>query len=190
MGFYDSPLWREFSMGHPGGEESTRWLLSHVPPGGRLLDLCCGLGDSSAVAGSLGLDVTGIDMGSVLKHAGEKHPDLHLIRWEGGLLPFADDCFDAVLCECSLSLMENRDAVLSELRRVLRDDGVFLVSDIYDGNAAPLIPGFRCIAYEDRTGDLKEFAVRWLWETGKPFPGDYGSSRYFAAAYVFERDVF
>jgi len=186
-GFYESAQWREFKMGHPGGEKSTKWLLSHCNNGGRLLDLCCGFGASSAVAASMGFEVVGLDKAEIAAQALSAYPEIDFRAWSGEALPFDDCYFDAALCECSLSLLDNQSFILSELTRVLNPDGRFLVSDIYDAKAFPCLSGFKTLCGEDRSGDLKEFAVQWLWETGTRFPCSCSADGYFVCVYAKDR---
>lgn len=180
--FYNSPEWLSFGLGHPGGEASTKWLLSHAAKGGKLLDFCCGAGDSAALALSIGFSVTGTDTESSLKHAAEKHPGLTLIPWNGEELGFEPGSFDAVLCECSLSLLDDPDEISAQFFRLLSPGGLLLLSDIYDGIEIPSFSHFSAIAFKDLSEDLKQFAAKWLWETERPFPA-HCASGYFAAVY-------
>ena len=170
--FYDSPDWTAFCPGHPGGESATRRLLERagLPSGGRVLDLCCGRGDSLRLLGRLGFHCAGIDRESVVSSAQLKYPELPFSIWEGGPLLFGDGYFDAVLCECSLSQLNQGDGVFPEVCRILADGGLFLVSDIYEGEEPPAFPGFERLWIENAARDLREFAARWLWETGRLFP--------------------
>jgi ubiquinone/menaquinone biosynthesis C-methylase UbiE len=45
-------------------------------------------------------------------------------------LPFDDDCFDAVLCECSLCMFPDKRGVLAEVRRVLRPGCRVAIADV------------------------------------------------------------
>lgn len=49
---------------------------------------------------------------------------------EGDLteLPFEDESFDAIVCFATISHIEDRRRALAELRRVLREDGLLLIS--------------------------------------------------------------
>lgn len=182
--FYDSETWLSFGQGHPGGREATKALLRRggLVAGDRLLDLCCGLGDSTALAASLGLDVLGIDREPAVARAAQRHPDCTFLTWSGGMLPLEAGRLDAVLCECSLSQLERRDAVLREIRRCLKPKGRLLLSDLYDG--VPLkFSGFSIECWEDQTPQLREFSARWIWETGSRFPCGCKGSGYFAACY-------
>lgn len=185
---YESQAWRTFDLGHPGGEATTRTLLarSGLKPGAQVLDLCCGAGDSLPILDEKGLRGQGLDRERVLEHARSKYPAIKKDRlhpWEGGeRLPFPDRTFDGVLCECSLSLLEDRDTVLEEVRRVLKEGGLFLLSDMTDGRPLEL-EGFVLLDWWDESRHLKTFIARWLWTTGSPYPRTCQGDRYFSGIY-------
>jgi ubiquinone/menaquinone biosynthesis C-methylase UbiE len=188
--FYASEEWRTFDLGHPGGADSTKKLLSmgNVTPDDRVLDLCCGAGDSLRVCAELGFDVCGVDRASVIEYARKNDPDQRYLVWEledkGANLPFEDGSLDVVLCECSLSLLEDKSSVVREVRRVLSCGGRFLISDVYDGNP-PEFKEFRLVWWEDATHALRSFIVSWIWKTGKVFPSPScrGGRKYFLGVY-------
>lgn len=183
--FYESDAWLSFGCGHPGGEDATRALLSHVKPGGRILDLCCGAGTSTALAAGIGFDAAGVDRPGALRHAVAAHPELRFMEWQGGALPFSDGEFDAVLCECSFSLLDAPAETAQELCRILRADGKLLISDLYDRTEPPALHGFELAEWTDKTEELKTFAAQWIWETGEKLPCEYAKgSGYYAAVYV------
>ena len=138
--FYASEEWRAFDLGHPGGAESTKKLLSkgNVTCDDRILDLCCGAGESVRVCAELGFDVCGADRASVIEYTRKNDPDHRYRVWEtseemGANLPYEDGSLDVVLCECSLSLLKDKASVVNEIHRVLSRGGRFLISDVYDG---------------------------------------------------------
>ncbi len=189
--FYASEEWRAFDLGHPGGKESTKKLLSkgNVTRDDRVLDLCCGAGDSVRVCAEMGFNVCGADRASVIECTRKNDPEHPYFVWElseekGADLMFEDGSFDVVLCECSLSLLEDRGSVIKEVRRVLSRGGRFLVSDVYDG-IPPDFEGFRCVWWEDATDTLRSFLASWIWETGTAFPSPScrGGNKYFLGVY-------
>ncbi len=189
--FYASEEWRAFDLGHPGGAESTKKLLSkgNVTCDDRILDLCCGAGESVRVCAELGFDVCGMDRASILEHTCKNDPDHRYLVWEsseemGANLPFEDGSLDVVLCECSLSLLKDKASVVNEIHRVLSRGGRFLISDVYDG-IPPDFKGFRRVWWEDATDALRTFIASWIWETGTPFPHSScrGGTKYFLGVY-------
>ena len=110
--------------------------LARLQPGERVLDAACGTGvvarAAAARVGAAG-KVTGVDLNSGMLEvarttAGEAG---QAIAWrEGNLeaLPFADSAFDVALCQQGLQFCPDKAAVISELRRVLRDGGRLALS--------------------------------------------------------------
>ncbi|HZK29442.1 MAG TPA: class I SAM-dependent methyltransferase [Clostridia bacterium] len=187
---YESELWRSFDLGHPGGESVTRSLLkrSGLGEGSAILDLCCGAGDSVSLMSELGITAAGVDRENVIDYAKEKYPNLPHSVWfceqaqSNNQLPFEDQTFDAVLCECSFHLLDDSAYMLDEVRRVLREGGLFLLSDVCDGEPFDF-SGFQLIDWQDETDQLKAFVARWMWETETRFPDNCRGSHYFSGIY-------
>jgi SAM-dependent methyltransferase len=110
--------------------------LARLQPGERVLDAACGTGvvarAASPCVGATGT-VTGVDLNpgmlevarTAAREAGQS------IAWrEGNLeaLPFAEGEFDVVLCQQGLQFCPDKAAVVSELRRVLRNGGRLALS--------------------------------------------------------------
>jgi demethylmenaquinone methyltransferase/2-methoxy-6-polyprenyl-1,4-benzoquinol methylase len=95
-----------------------------VRPGDRVLDACCGTGDLAVAGRAAGGDVTGLDFSErMLERARRKAPN---IRWIAGdllALPFADTSFDAVTVGFGVRNVEDLEAGLRELARVLKPGG-------------------------------------------------------------------
>jgi len=136
----------------PGGLELTRELLGfcRLPPGARVLDIGCGPGHSLALmADEFALDASGLDPSAfMLDKAALRAPAATLHQGTAAALPCADAAFDAVLCECALSLTDNPQASLKEMHRVLRPGGSLLLTDIYCKHSQrPQLPPLKsCIA--------------------------------------------
>ncbi|MCL1913107.1 MAG: methyltransferase domain-containing protein [Eubacteriaceae bacterium] len=60
---------------------------------------------------------------------------------DGAKLPFIDASLDGMIFECSMSKMEQRDAVLNECSRVLKPGGKLMVSDLYARGEEALLQG-------------------------------------------------
>lgn len=125
---------------HPGGQATTRRALEliGVGPGDRLLDIASGRGASAVLAArELECTVTGIDYSqdgvSAATRAAEAGGVADHVTFrvaDAERLPFADRSFDAVLCECSLCLFDDKCRALSEMRRVLRPAGRIAIADV------------------------------------------------------------
>ena len=105
------------------GRTADRWaafLLPHLRPDMRVLDLGCGPG--SITAGLTG-HVVGLDL----------HPapveGLALVGGDATVLPFPDRAFDALYLNAVLQHVEDARAVLREARRVARPGAVIGVGD-------------------------------------------------------------
>jgi len=195
---YEQPALRHVAgdVLRPGGLALTRRALTIValPPGARVLDLGCGVGTAAATCrAEFDLDAMGLDVSAgMLAEARSHHPTLPLAQATGARLPFGAGTVDAVLAECVLSLMPDLNAALVDIRRVLREDGILIVSDLYarapdgvpdlrdlslgsclrgalpraDFEARLTAHGFMLILWEDHAEALKTFTARLIFEHG------------------------
>ena len=98
--------------------------LLEVKMGQSILDVACGLGRLLAVAEEKGLAPTGIDISKVaIEHCRQKLPSISSIIRNAEELPFEALSFDYVTCLGSLERMLDRDKVLQEIKRVLKNEG-------------------------------------------------------------------
>jgi cyclopropane fatty-acyl-phospholipid synthase-like methyltransferase len=103
----------------------TMWIYDNVPAGASVLDLGCGAG-MLALLKRKGITLTGVDLSPECALAAHRNGyDTTLIA-QLSHLPLADASFDYVV---SLDVIghvgfEEKDAVLAEIRRVLRPGGV------------------------------------------------------------------
>ncbi|HNT05667.1 MAG TPA: methyltransferase domain-containing protein, partial [Anaerolineae bacterium] len=116
----------------PGGLELTERALraSRLSAGSRVLDVGCGAGASLALLAQWNLVGVGVDVMPLVGQPGIAGGVPRLVQAGGQRLPLRERSFDAVLAECSLSLMPVREA-LAEFARVLRPGGRLLLSDLY-----------------------------------------------------------
>ncbi len=112
------------------------WFDRHVEwRDARVLDLGCAGGFLSEALARRGARVTGLDPAERAIEAARTHAAAAGlgIRYEigsGEEMPFADGAFDAVACVDVLEHVRDLDAVLGEVRRVLRPGGRFLYDTI------------------------------------------------------------
>ncbi len=120
---------------HPGGLALTRHALAlcGALPGALLLDLGCGGGASVALAArEFGLVALGLDVRvTPLPHGQILPAGALLIQAIAERLPLRCGIIDLILAECSLSVVSDRAATLSEIQRVLRPGGALIISDVY-----------------------------------------------------------
>lgn len=105
----------------------TMWVYDNVRAGSSVLDLGCGAG-MLALLKRKDITLTGADLSPECALAAKRNGYDATFSTELSHLPFADTTFDYVV---SLDVIghigfEEKDAVLSEVRRVLRPDGVTL----------------------------------------------------------------
>jgi demethylmenaquinone methyltransferase / 2-methoxy-6-polyprenyl-1,4-benzoquinol methylase len=96
-----------------------------VRPGDRVLDACCGTGDLAVAARKAGAgEVVGVDFSErMLERARRKAPELEWVQADVLALPFEDASFDSVVVGFGVRNVEDLEAGLRELRRVLRSGG-------------------------------------------------------------------
>ncbi len=125
---------------HPGGTKLTEYLgrILHLTPQSRVLDVAAGKGASALhLASRFGCEVMGIDYGGKsVEEATRTAKDMNLQdrvsfqQADAERLPFADETFDAVVCECAFCTFPNKQTAAGEFARVLRPGGRVGVSDL------------------------------------------------------------
>jgi demethylmenaquinone methyltransferase / 2-methoxy-6-polyprenyl-1,4-benzoquinol methylase len=114
-----------------------------VRPGDRVLDACCGTGDLGIAARERAASVVGLDFSeAMLERARRKQPAIEWVRGDVLALPFEDASFDAVTVGFGVRNVEDLDAGLRELRRVLRPGGRIGILEITTPRGA-LAPFYR-----------------------------------------------
>jgi demethylmenaquinone methyltransferase / 2-methoxy-6-polyprenyl-1,4-benzoquinol methylase len=105
-----------------------RWrrltVRATVRPGDRVLDACCGTGDLALEAQRAGGRVTGLDFSErMLERARRKSTAVEWMRGDMLALPFSNGSFDVVTVGFGIRNVEDLEAGLRELARVLRRGG-------------------------------------------------------------------
>ena len=169
--------WREaLWAGVPEGAQPERFasrrafLLAHVGPGDRVLDLGCGAGAFAAVLTGAGAQVTAVDVAAeAVRRAALQAPDAQVLQvTEGTSLPFGEDAFDVVWAGETLEHVADVVGLLAEVRRVLRWGGVLLVTT---PNQARVVVALEALAgrplerrLDPRADHLRFFTARTLRE--------------------------
>lgn len=102
----------------------------------KILDLGCGKGATiSYLYENYHIKAVGVDPSEkLLNIAREKCPFADFLPGTGDFLPFEDESFHCVFAECTLSLMNDLDQTISQVHRVLKAGGWFVVTDVYAKN--------------------------------------------------------
>jgi len=140
---YESPLFNGI-LGdtlHPGGLKLTARVaeLAQIDKGSRILDIACGKGITACfLAQRYGCYVAGIDLSvELISLARDKvqseglSEKVALFLGDGECLPHRDSLFDTVICECSFSLLPNKEAAAIEIKRVLKPGRKLVITDVF-----------------------------------------------------------
>ncbi len=135
---------------------------AQVVAGKEVLDASCGTGYGIEILSRAGASaVTGVDVSAEAIAAAEKRFGDHaaaLVEADLRGLPFEDDSFDVVVSFETIEHVEEPEKALAELRRVLRPEGVLVISspnpDAYVGNNEHHVHEFRPAELLEAVGAL------------------------------------
>lgn len=131
-------------------------LAAHAPLPHAVLDAGCGRGERLAAltAAMPEARLFGVELEEENAALARRAcPEAEICTGDIAQLPYEDAAFGAVLCECTLSLTDDPEAVLTEQRRVLCPGGVLLLGDL-------------CAEGSDRPEELGCGTVRKLFSRG------------------------
>ena len=130
------------------------WCLPLVE-GKDVLDVASGEGYGSAMLASRARSVRGVDIShDAVAHAGERYADvanLNYLQGSAAAIPLPDDSVDVVVSFETIEHLYEQEEMMSEIRRVLRPDGVMVMSS----------PNKEI--YSDRAGYHNEYHVKELY---------------------------
>jgi len=116
---------------------SPKDILGNIP-GGRVLDVATGSGQfiGFLLEGLSAFDeIVGIDTSekgaAAFAENFKEHPNVRFIKMDAAKMDFADASFDIVCISNSLHHMPDLQPVLSEMLRVLKPGGHFIVAEMY-----------------------------------------------------------
>ena len=123
-------------------------MISHVPKGAdELLDIGCGTGFFLAELVREHPRAIGFDISHEMLKVSEQYvPGARVVTGDAEKMPFADKSFDVVFCKGSLHHMRDHVGFLADCRRLLRKDGVLIMSEPCNDN--PIIRLARALLYK------------------------------------------
>jgi SAM-dependent methyltransferase len=127
---YADGTYRWWHLSRPSPELLAALGDGWLRPGGRALDVGCGLGTEAGHLAAAGWQVTGVDLSqAALARAAAGGNGAVFMRADVRQLPFHQDCFDAALDRGCLHYLAppDRQRYADELRRVLRPGGRLLL---------------------------------------------------------------
>ena len=112
---------------------------AHLVAGKDVLDIACGEGYGSAMLAAHAGSVVGVDIDpATIQHASTVYGGIEGLRFEQGdaaRIPLGDATFDVVVSFETIEHHDRHREMLSEIRRVLRQDGILILSspnrDVY-----------------------------------------------------------
>lgn len=121
----------------------------------RTLDAACGEGYGAALLSEAAESVEAVDISeAAVAHARQRYGDINNLRFEVAdctELPFEDDEFDRIVSFETLEHLAEQDELLAEFRRVLKPDGLLVLSSPDKA------------VYSDQQSASNEFHVRELY---------------------------
>jgi demethylmenaquinone methyltransferase/2-methoxy-6-polyprenyl-1,4-benzoquinol methylase len=130
-----APVYDAMNRVMTGGLD-RRWrritVEQSVSPGDRVLDACCGTGDLAIAARRHGAaEVVGLDFSAqMLERARRKAPEIEWLQGDVLALPFEDASFDSATVGFGIRNVDDLEAGVRELRRVLRSGGRLAILEI------------------------------------------------------------
>ena len=140
--FYGSDFARQLlgDSFHPGGTQLTERLgnLLALTRDSQVLDVASGRGTSAFhLAESFGCKVTGVDLSEenvrlATAEASQRGlaGQINFQLGDAERLPFGDETFDAILCECAFCTFPSKPVAAQEFFRVLKPGGQLGLSDL------------------------------------------------------------
>jgi ubiquinone/menaquinone biosynthesis C-methylase UbiE len=120
-------------------KESLAWVTKYIPVEKykKMLDIGCAAGEEVGALLEFGYDITGITRGqNNVKYASEHFPSGKFMEMDMHNLDFPDQSFDCIFTSHTLEHAFSLFLVLSEINRVLRNNGVVVaVFPLYEKDA-------------------------------------------------------
>jgi SAM-dependent methyltransferase len=128
------PYGEKLSQLNPCSPQKTGRILSaRIRDRSRVIDIGCGRGATlDWLAKNTKYELHGTDADSSYALEAQKVcPMAKVIHADAEALPYADGAFDAAIVECVFSLSCDPTVIAGEISRIIRSDGVLLLSDLF-----------------------------------------------------------
>jgi trans-aconitate methyltransferase len=129
------------------------WLAAK--PSEHILDLGCGDGHLTQRIAAAGASVVGVDA-SVEMVAAARHRGMIAEVGNAETLPYQDKTFDAVFSNAVLHWVRDHDAMMAQVRRVLKPGGRFVAEMGGQGNVAAIGVALRAVLGRHGYGDRED----------------------------------
>ncbi|MDO5441191.1 MAG: bifunctional demethylmenaquinone methyltransferase/2-methoxy-6-polyprenyl-1,4-benzoquinol methylase UbiE [Bacillota bacterium] len=108
-------------------------LINLFAPNSKVLDVCCGTGDISIALKNKNCEVTGLDFSPAMLDVAKRKCSEGITWLEGNAmqLPFEDNSFDAACISFGLRNTPDYEAVLKEMKRVVKTGGIIACLDSF-----------------------------------------------------------
>jgi len=123
--------------------------------GERILDLGCGDGQLTARIAAAGAVVQGVDLSPEMTAAARARGVAAEVG-DAESLAYPDSVFDAVFSNAALHWVRDQDAMMEQVRRVLRPGGRFVAEMGGHGNVAAIRVGLTAVLERHGFGQLEE----------------------------------
>ena len=102
-------------------------------PGGKLLDVGCGNGNTLVSLIDTSLELFGLDLSDAMIEEAKKRLSTRAELCVGNAetLPYGDGVFDIVVCNASFHHYPKPDAVLEEMHRVMKPGAILYIGESY-----------------------------------------------------------
>ena len=140
-----------FVYGLAGGV--LEWLAAQA--GERILDLGCGDGQLTPRIAATGARVTGVDASPAMV-ASARARGVAAVEGSAASLPYEGAAFDAVFSNAALHWVRGQDAMMAEVRRVLKPGGRFVAEMGGHGNIAAIRVALMAVLARHGYGDRED----------------------------------
>ncbi|WP_413513681.1 bifunctional demethylmenaquinone methyltransferase/2-methoxy-6-polyprenyl-1,4-benzoquinol methylase UbiE [Myroides odoratus] len=181
-GNYDN-LNRMISLGtDQGWRKKVLHLVSETNPS-TILDIATGTGDMAILLSKTNAQkITGLDLSAGMLEVGKKkikalnlENRINMIQGDSENLPFEDNSFDAITVGFGIRNFENLEKGLTEILRVLKPNGIFIILETSVPTKFPFKQGYffytkNIMPFMGKLFSKDQDAYKYLSDSAKNFP--------------------